>query len=324
MMCPSENNSIDFAGFPAPVRPSPETLEKRRHRLGELTRITLVGVGVRALVIVAEFVAATLSGSAALRADAIASLFDVVSSMVLLAAIHFAARPPDDDHPFGHGRAEPLAGFQLGILLAITGMWLAFENVNAVVQHTAAVEGLPWLWSIPALSSLVLGIVAWRIHVVGKRARSTALAAEASHYLIDMGTTLIVTVILIAAAILPSWAAILDRIGGFLLAILMIGVGGQAARENLHQLLDRIPHDQDFSRVRTSALAVAGVVDVEKVRIQTAGPDVHVDIDIEVDPEISVAEAHVITQHVRARIQSDWAFVREVVVHVEPYYEGDH
>ncbi|MFG0294568.1 MAG: cation diffusion facilitator family transporter, partial [Maioricimonas sp. JB045] len=82
--------------------------------------------------------------------------------------------------------------------------------------------------------------------------------------------------------------------------------------------------DVHFDRVRTSAMRVEGVQDVEKLRIQQAGPDAHVDIDIEVDPEMSVADAHVITQHVRAQIQADWPFVRDVVVHVEPFYRDDH
>ena len=104
----------------------------------------------------------------------------------------------------------------------------------------------------------------------------------------------------------------------------MVVLGAAAARENFHQLLDRTPDEAHFEQVKSAALRVGGVLGVEKVRIQHAGPDAHVDIDIEVDPEMNVAAAHVITQHVRAEIQRDWPSVREVVVHVEPYYPGDH
>ena len=104
----------------------------------------------------------------------------------------------------------------------------------------------------------------------------------------------------------------------------VIWLGMSAAFENLHQLMDRVPEGESFERVRSAAAGVEGVLEVEKIRIQHAGPDAHVDIDIEVDPAIRVDEAHRIAQHVRAKIQSAWPSVREVVVHVEPFYAGDH
>jgi cation diffusion facilitator family transporter len=169
-----------------------------------------------------------------------------------------------------------------------------------------------------------VGAAGWLIQRAGRTAHSPALLAEAAHFRIDMWTSLLAAGTLASAAAVPVWGAALDQLGGGALALVMVGLGWQAARANLHQILDRVPRDEDFERVRYSALQVPGVIDVEKVRIQHAGPDAHVDIDIEVNPGISVAQSHQMAQHVRARIQSDWPFVREVVVHVEPYYAGDH
>ncbi len=104
----------------------------------------------------------------------------------------------------------------------------------------------------------------------------------------------------------------------------MIGMGIYNARENLQQLLDRAPSADCFERVKKAAVNVLGVKDTEKILIQHYGPDAHVNIDIEVDPKLSVEEAHRITQHVRAEIQREWPAVRGVTVHVEPYYPGDH
>ena len=109
-----------------------------------------------------------------------------------------------------------------------------------------------------------------------------------------------------------------------LLASLMVALGLAAVWENLHQLVDRVPDDGRFDLVTTAAAAVPGVLAVEKVRIQHAGPDAHVDIDVEVNPAETVCEAHRTAQHVRAAVQTAWPSVREVVVHVEPYYPGDH
>jgi len=92
----------------------------------------------------------------------------------------------------------------------------------------------------------------------------------------------------------------------------------------LNQLLDKIPATRYFLAVRKAAINVNGVLDTEKIRIQQYGPDAHVDIDIEVDPQLSVEKAHTISQHVRAAIQKEWPMVRDVMVHIEPYYPGDH
>jgi cation diffusion facilitator family transporter len=312
------------SAFPAPVDQAEHVDLARRSRLQELQRVTLMGVGVRVTAIACEAVALWYWGYAALLTDVVASLFDVLSSLAILAAIRYAARPPDDDHPFGHGRLEPLAGLQLGVLMALAGSWLASRHVLGLAQTPAAGEVSGLAWIIPGLAALALEVVARLVRRTGEREHSTALVAEGGHYRIDALTSLIAAVGLGAAAIWPEWGHRLDLLSAVTLAAIMIGLGVSAARDNLHQLLDRVPHDEHFAQVRNAALKVDGVLEVEKIRIQQAGPDAHVDIDIEVDPDLTVAAAHVITQHVRAQIQADWPMVREVVVHVEPFYAGDH
>ncbi len=310
--------------FPAPIPIGDRVDTARRQRLHDIARVTVIGIAVRILVIAAEMVGIWYSNSAVLFVDAVASLFDVVASIVLLAAVHFAAQPPDEGHPFGHGRAEPLAGFQLALLLIVTGIWLGVQNFTVAATSTH-VAGIPaWTWLISAGAAVLLLFIAWLVRVTGRRTNSSALASEAVHFQIDALTSLLTTITLLAAAFFPEFGGKLDHLGGGLLALIMIGLGGMAAMGNLHQILDRLPHDDEVRRVRESSLAVDGVIDVEKIRIQQAGPDVHVNIDIEVQPETTVDVAHRIAQKVRARIQLDWPFVREVVVHVEPYYEGDH
>lgn len=309
--------------FPDAVMPDRNIAAVRRARLLELTWVTVVGILARTLIILAELGGVWLSGSASLFVDAIASLFDMLSSLILLAAIRFAARPPDAEHPFGHGRAEPLAGFQLGIFLVVAGCWMAVQNLLIIFQNEDRPQlSHSWIWIIPACGSLLLWLVTLRIHRASREARSTALRAEAIHFQVDMLTSLITTLTLLFAWFWSMQSWLVDHIGAGILAVLMVILGMQAAWENLHQLLDRAPQDEDFDLVRSSALKVPGVLDVEKLRIQHAGPDAHVNIDIEVQPEISVLESHRIAQHVRARIQTDWPFVRDVTVHVEPHYQG--
>lgn len=314
----------DSAQFPAPVRPGEEVAAARRTRLADLQRTAWTGIGLRIAVIVGESLALWWWRYAALLTDVLASALDVLSSLAIVVAIRAASRPPDAEHPFGHGRYEPLAGLQLGVLIAAAGGWLLIRFLFGLVESEAAGVVSPWAWSVPAAAAVVMAVAARQVSRIGTRERSSALTAEAQHYWVDAATSLIAAVGLAVAAGLPEMGHHVDLSSAALLAAIMILLGLQAIRENLHQLLDRVPEDERFDRVRAAALRVPGVRGVEKLRIQQAGPDAHVDIDIEVDPELSVAAGHVIAQHVRAEIQAEWPFVLEVVVHVEPYYAGDH
>jgi cation diffusion facilitator family transporter len=314
----------DRPQFPAPVRPGGEVAAARRTRLADLQRTALTGIGLRIAVIAGESLALWWWRYAALLTDVLASALDVLSSLALVAAIRAASRPPDAEHPFGHGRYEPLAGLQLGVLIAAAGGWLLIRFLWGLLESEAAGAVSAWAWSVPAAAAVVMALAARLVQRIGVRERSSALTAEARHYWVDAATSLIAAVGLALAAGLPEIGHHVDLLSAALLAAIMITLGLQAIRENLHQLLDRAPEDERFDRVRAAALRVPGVRGVEKLRIQQAGPDAHVDIDIEVDPELSVAAAHVIAQHVRAEIQAEWPFVLEVVVHVEPYYAGDH
>ncbi|MFH5805836.1 cation diffusion facilitator family transporter [Alienimonas sp. DA493] len=314
------------AAFPDPVRPEDPAAVRaaRRNRTRRLIFAGAVGVGVRLVVIVAEFAAYLFCGADVLLVDAVASLADVAASLALLAAVKYAERPPDDDHPFGHGRFEPLAGLQLGVLIVLLGAALGGRAVWDAAREDVALNLPLWAAAVPLAAAVLLEITGRVVKNVGRREHSSALIAEAYHYRIDAGTSLIAAVGLAAAATAPAWGGLIDRGGAALLATLMIALGSAAVWENLHQLVDGVPDDARFELVREAAAAVEGVLEVEKVRIQHAGPDAHVDIDVEVNPHETVCEAHRTAQHVRAAVQSAWPSVREVVVHVEPYYEGDH
>ena len=313
---------LQSSPYPDPILPDGAVLEERARRLGELQRIVLVGIVIRGGVVVVELTASIQLGSSALLADGIASAVDIVSSVALLIAFRLAVRPPDEDHPFGHGRYEPLAGLQIGLLIAAAGTMLLLQLLLG--RDLAAFEPEPGLFLVPAAAAVALMGTGLALRRSGRANRSSAVRAEAKHYLVDAATSLAAAVTLVAGQLFPESAALWDRGGALVLALLVVVAGLSAAQENLHQLMDRAPSDRFFDRVRNAARSVDGVREVEKIRIQAAGPDAHVDIDIEVDPTITVERSHRIAQRVRAAVQSDWAMVREVVVHVEPYYADDH
>lgn len=309
--------------YPDPIHPPQEVEESRKNRYKALLRSSFQGIGARTFIVLFELGTSLLFGSAALFMDALSTSLDIVTSLALIISFKFAARPPDTNHPFGHGRFEPLAGFQLGVFLAILGGVMFFYNFSEVSNNQNSYIP-PFLWVVPLISVMILEICYRNLMKTAKKQNSPALAADAAHYRIDSITSMFAVIALISGSLMPQYSQIFDHVGAALIALFMVGVGVNAARFNLHQILDRIPSDGYFEKVKEAALRAAGVLGTEKIRIQQYGPDAYVGIDIEVDPELSVQVAHGISQKVRYEIQKELPEVRDVMVHVEPFYPNDH
>lgn len=310
--------------FPDPISLPESVPQARTKRERQIMQAARWGIFIRLTIIAIELLGYYWYSSSSLLMDAIASSLDIVSSFVLIVCIKLASRPPDKDHPFGHGRYEPLAGLQLGLLLILIGAGMLAQQITQLFDIPEGVVLDSKVWVIPLMATLLLEVCYQVIIRVAKRQHSPAMAADAWHYRIDGLTSLFATVALVAAAFLPASSITIDHIGAITIAILMVGLGINAARNNLNQLMDKIPHANFFERVKSAARKVQGVLDTEKIRIQIYGPDAHVDIDVEVDPHLPVETAHRISQEVRAEIQKEWPAVRDVTVHIEPYYPNDH
>jgi cation diffusion facilitator family transporter len=311
--------------FPEPIALPKEVLEKRKERLRLLMLSCIGGVLLRSAIIAGELIGVYFFNSAALLMDALTSTIDVFSSLLLLFCIKWAARPPDAGHPFGHGRFEPLVGLQLGLFMALVGMSMIIKEVSGFQSHFASTFIInSKVWLIPFFAAILLESCYQIIMRIAKKQNSPALAAEAAHYRIDGVTSVCATIALLIAAYYPEKSHLIDHAGAVVISFLMIGIGFNAAWQNTKQLLDARPESSFFEKVKTAAKRVNGVRETEKIGIQLYGPDAHVDIDVEVDPELSVEIAHGISQKVRIEIQKDWPAVQDVTVHIEPYYPNDH
>lgn len=310
--------------FPDPIPLCENVSKAREQRNHHILWAARWGVIFRLCIILLEMAGFIWYGSSALLLDAIASSLDIFCSLILIIFIKLAARPPDKNHPFGHGRYEPLAGLQLGLLLILIGGGMIFQQFFELskVKSTTVIGG--YVWIIPFVATILLEICYQFMIRAAKRENSPALAADAAHYRIDGLTSLFATVALAIGAYFPLWSVIFDHIGAILISCFMIIIGFYSARNNMHQLMDRVPEDHFFARVKEASMRVSGVLETEKLRIQLYGPDAHVDIDVEVSPELQVDQAHRISQQVRREIQKEWPAVRDVTVHIEPYYPHGH
>ena len=310
--------------FPEPVKLPPQVFKERKEREQHLLSSATRAILIRSGIIGFELIGVLLSGSSSLLMDALASILDVASTFFLVISIKMAGKPPDEEHPFGHGRYEPIVGIQLGIFLFLVGAGMLVQQSFQLSTPPSNYVLHKWTWVFPFVA-LVLLEICYRIVIrAAKKHNSPAMAADAYHYRIDGITSLFATAALLLAAWYPKLSLTFDHMGAIVIAAMMIGLGLYAAKKNMNQLMDRIPNPVFFDKVRRAAIDVDGVKDTEKIRIQLYGPDAHVDIDVEVDPKLSVEVAHKISQKVRVEIQKSWPAVRDVTVHIEPFYPGDH
>jgi cation diffusion facilitator family transporter len=310
--------------YPDPIELPKAVFLQREERQSQLLSSATRGILIRLTIIGLELVGVVLFGSSALWMDALASFLDVLSSICLVICIKMAGKPPDEDHPFGHGRYEPLAGLQLGLVLVLVGIGMCVQQSFQLTAEPLQFTIDKRTWIFPFVAVILLEICYRFIMHTAKVQHSPALEADAYHYRIDGIASLFATVALALAAYFPDWSLTFDHIGAIFIAGLMVGLGLYAAKSNLNQLMDHIPNPLFFEKVKEAARSVDGVKETEKIRIQFYGPDAHVDIDIEVNPFLTVEIAHKISQQVRAEIQKKWTAVRDVTVHVEPYYPNDH
>lgn len=323
-MTATSEQTVKMSKFPEALKVPFEVADARRARYKSVVGSSKRGIAVRTFIAAVELTAGLYFGSSSLFMDALSTSLDIATSLILVLSFRLAARPPDTNHPFGHGRYEPLAGLQLGFFLLVLGAGMLFYNSSEIAHFDPHVHLHPALWIIPACAALMLESCYRVMSRTAKRENSPALLADAVHYRIDALTSILAASALLLGSLFPSLNQIYDHLGASLISLIMVVVGFNAARNNLHQLLDHVPQPEYFEKVKRAALRANGVLATEKIRIQLYGPDAHVDIDVEVEPLLSVEKAHAISQVVRWEIQKEIPEVQDVIVHIEPYYPGDH
>jgi cation diffusion facilitator family transporter len=257
------------------------------------------------------------ANSTAVVSDGLESAGDVLASGLALFGLILAAKPPDTEHPYGHGRVEILSALIVGMMLTASGSLISFrslERIREVQQAPAAYA----MWPLGA-SIIVKGIMSLIKRRLGRKIRSSALLADAwndtvdilsgSTALIALGITLYDPVRFVAA----------DHLGGAAVGVIVIFLGVRVVRDTTLQLMDTMPDPPAMDRIREVGISVPGALGIEKCYARKTGLQWHVDLHLEVDPAMSVYESHEIATQVRNRIREELDWVADVLVHVEPH-----
>lgn len=280
------------------------------------SRIALSGIAASALLAVLNTAGGIVSGSTSVLATGVEFAGDVFASSVVLFGTIAAARPADANHPYGHGRAETLAAIVVGFVLVAGGAGISWHALRSVGDVRAPPTSIAVTVLIIAI--LVRGAMAVLKFRVGRRVRSSALMADAWNDTVDI----IAGVAALTAVGLAMYDAnrfrAADHYGGFAVGLLVILTGVRVFRDASLDLMDTMPGQHRIDAIRQVATVVSGVRGVEKVYARKTGFRYHVDLHVEVDPWLTVADAHAIGGEVRSRLRTDLPWVADVLVHVEP------
>jgi cation diffusion facilitator family transporter len=260
-----------------------------------------------------------LGHSLALLSDAVHSLVDAAIAGALLGALYLAERPADREHPYGHGRAEAVAGAGVALLLMVLSAGIAWEAVTTL--HVRGPGPSAFTLAIAAGCALCQEAMYRHASRVARRTGSGALLATAWDNRLDaLGSLAVVVGVALAKWGGPAWHWA-DHVAALAVAGTVLWIGGGLLRDNVDALMDRQASAEQLAAVRHEAMAVPGVREVETLRIRKVGLEQLVDIHIEVDPAHTVAEGHSIAHAVKDRLIRQLPAIRDVLVHVEPHRE---
>ena len=281
-------------------------------------RVALTGMVVSAMLAAAKIIIGSKAHSTAVVSDGFESAADVLASGLVLMGLVLAARPPDAEHPYGHGRVETLAALAVGIILAISGALISAHAVQGIGESEIPPAAFA-LW--PAAASIVIkSIMALTKRRYARKIRSTALKADAWNDGVDVLSGTVAVAGLGLEVISPNAFAFADELGGALVGLIVIFLGVRVVRDTTMQLIDTMPDAESMVRIREVALSVPGARGIEKCFARKTGLKWHVDLHLEVDPDMSVYESHELATQVRIRIKETLDWVADVLVHVEPYH----
>lgn len=291
------------------------------NRKKEIVRITLWGSVANFLLLVLKFVAGIVGHSSAMIADAVHSLSDFVTDIIVLLFIHISSKPKDHSHDYGHGKYETLATSIIGIVLMFAGAGIFWEGLTKIIAFAKGeqLESPGMIALIAAVVSIVIKELLYRItRAVGKRVNSQAVVANAWHHRSDAFSS-VGTLIGIGGAILlgPSWR-VLDPLAAVFVSIFIVKVSFQLIMPAINDLLEKSLPDETEDEITAIIGSVDGIKDPHNLRTRRIGNDYAIEIHVRVEGRTSVSEAHLLTLEIEKRLRDRYGANTHVSVHVEP------
>ena len=279
-------------------------------------RVALLGLVINVVLASVKIVAGVLGHAYVLIADGMESALDVAGSAVIWGGLTVAARPPDRTHPYGHGKAEPIAALVVAISVLAAAIGLAIESVREILtpHHGPA----PFTLAILVVVIVIKEFLFRYVNRIGRNLESTAVQTDAWHHRSDALTSAAAFIgISVALTGGERWQSADDWAALFACAVIAAN-GVRLALPAFQEIMDTAPAGKIVRSILAVASSVPGVVEVEKCHARKMGLDYYVDLHVGVSGNISVHEGHEIAHRVKSAIQQSDSRIADVLVHIEP------
>ncbi|WP_205679077.1 cation diffusion facilitator family transporter [Aquisphaera insulae] len=290
--------------------------ETKRALYHEAVNATWLGFTVNVALGVAKLVGGLIAHSFALISDAVNSLGDVFTSLVVLLAFRVAQKPADAEHPYGHTRAEAIAGSNVAVLVLVSALLVGWEALTS--EHDSP---LPPLWTLfIAGTNVAVKELLYQYKIrVGRRTGSSAVIANAWDHRADALSALAVFLSLAAIRLGGAGFLIVDKLAALFVVFVIVNTAAKLLWSSAQELMDAQADPGFVEEIRDSAAEVDGVRRVDKLWVRKSGLEFLVDIHIQVDATRTVDDGHRISHVVKDRLLARFGNVRDVLVHLEPY-----
>ena len=296
-----------------PEIPSGPQIDPERARL-LMRRATNLAVAAAALMIVGKLGAWLATDSVSILSSLADSVMDVLASLINLYAVRQALQPPDREHRFGHGKAEPLAGLGQALFISASAIFLIVEAVGRILEPEPIARAPVGIGVMVFATIVTTALVTYQRRVV-RLTGSTAIRADALHYASDILMNIGVIAAL-ALAMTVGWG-LADPIIALVIAAVIIHAAVRVARSAIQQLMDREFPEQDRERIRQIVLEHPDVRNCHDLRTRRSGIDSFIQVHVEMDSSLTLLRAHEISDDVEARIRKVFPHA-EVLIHADP------
>lgn len=266
-----------------------------------------------------KYLAYRMTGSVALLSDALESIVNVATAFAALVAVQFANRPADDNHPYGHHKAEFLSAVLEGVMIVIAALLIAREAYFAIAHPRSLDAPLTGL-AVNVAANVINAAWCWVLITRGRRLRSPALVADGKHLLSDVVSSVGVT-FGVLVAILTGWP-LLDPIMALLVAANILWSGSIVVKHSLSGLMDEALPEETLVRIReVIAASASGAVQAHDLRTRHAGQVVFIDFHLIVPGEMTVSDSHIVCDRVEHALREAIPG-SQIAIHVEPEHKA--
>lgn len=289
-------------------------MDKENMRYQEGWKVSIISLLSNSFLAAIKIIIGIFANSKALIADGFHSVSDMASTIIVMVSIKFSETPADQNHPYGHEKAEALGTNILAVILIITAIFIGRDAVMTMLGGNIAEPG-SWALAAAFISILVKEILYRYTIKIGEKIKSKGLIADAHHHRSDAFSS-IAALIGIGGAKLGF--RFLDPLAGLVVAFLILKVGYEILRDTAYELMDGRPEKDKINDISELAISVEGVLDIHDLKLRSYGPNYIADLKIVVNRELTVGEGHHIARQVKKNIINNSDDVKDVLVHVDP------